>query len=112
VGINRQQFNKYLSGQVRPSRHNRRRLADFFGVAPDDLDLPPASFAERVAGDRGVGRSAPGAHSIAGVHARLVARSRGGLDRYLGYYLRIAHACGFPGYVIVALAAIGRDGDA
>ena len=109
--INRQQFNKYLSGQVRPSRHNRRRLADFFGIQPDDLDLPPARFAELAAAPgsaRGVtlGRQGP-----LGVYARLVERSRGGLDRYLGYYLRIAYACGYPGYVIVSLAAIGRHGD-
>mgnify|MGYP001972390984 CR=1 FL=1 len=32
VGINRQQFNKYLAGAVRPSRHNMRRICDFFGV--------------------------------------------------------------------------------
>ena len=111
LGINRQQFNKYLSGQVRPSRHNQRRLADFFGIQPDDFDLPPTRFAELAAAPgsaRGVtlGRQGP-----LGVYARLVERSRGGLDRYLGYYLRIAYACGYPGYVIVSLAAIGRHDD-
>jgi transcriptional regulator with XRE-family HTH domain len=111
LGINRQQFNKYLSGQVRPSRHNRRRLADFFGIEPDDLDLPHARFAELAAAPGSARGVALGGQGPLGVYARLVERSRGGLDRYLGYYLRIAHACGYPGYVIVSLAAIGRRGD-
>ena len=109
--INRQQFNKYLSGQVRPSRHNLRRLADFFGVQPDDLDLPPARFAELAAAPGSARGATLGPKGPLGVYARLVERSRGALDRYLGYYLRIARACGYPGYLIVSLAAIGRHGD-
>ena len=30
--LNRQQFNRYLNGQSRPSRHNMRRICDYFGV--------------------------------------------------------------------------------
>ena len=37
IGINRQQFNKYLSGSVRPSRHNMRKICDFFGVTEAEL---------------------------------------------------------------------------
>jgi transcriptional regulator with XRE-family HTH domain len=110
--INRQQFNKYLSGQVRPSRHNRRRLADFFGVQPDDLDLPPRRFAELASAPGRAPEAAQGRAGPLRAYARLLERSRGGLDRYLGYYLRIAYACSYPGYVIVSLAAIGRQGDA
>ena len=32
IKINRQQFNKYLSGQSSPSLHNLHRIAEFFGV--------------------------------------------------------------------------------
>ena len=37
IGINRQQFNKYLSGRVRPSRHNMRKICEFFGVTEGEL---------------------------------------------------------------------------
>lgn len=32
LGINPQEFNEYLAGQVRPSRYNMRKICDFFGV--------------------------------------------------------------------------------
>ncbi|MDO6588357.1 helix-turn-helix transcriptional regulator [Salipiger sp. 1_MG-2023] len=41
VDINRQQFNKYLAGSVRPSRHNMRRICDFFGVTESELLMDP-----------------------------------------------------------------------
>ena len=63
LGINRQQFMKYLAGTSFPSRHNLRRICDFFGIdeyealmphdqfrnivrlrpnqGSDDLDIPP-----------------------------------------------------------------------
>lgn len=47
IGINRQQFNKYLSGDSLPSAHNLRRIASFFAVPVEDLFLPPAEFNAR-----------------------------------------------------------------
>jgi len=44
VGINRQQFNRYLSGKALPSRHNHKRLSDFFGLEAEELFLPHARF--------------------------------------------------------------------
>lgn len=40
LGFNRQQFDKYLTGQVRPSHHNLQRIATGFGVAIDELVDP------------------------------------------------------------------------
>lgn len=40
LGINRQQFDKYLTGQVRPSHHNLQRIATGFGVDIDELIDP------------------------------------------------------------------------
>ncbi len=40
LGINRQQFNKYLSGQTQPTAHNLRRIAEFFGMTEDVLLAP------------------------------------------------------------------------
>jgi hypothetical protein len=40
LGFNRQQFDKYLTGQVRPSHHNLQRIAAGFGVDVDQLIDP------------------------------------------------------------------------
>jgi hypothetical protein len=45
VGINRQQFNKYLSGQHAPSRRNLGKLCSHFSVSAKDLYRDPAEFA-------------------------------------------------------------------
>jgi transcriptional regulator with XRE-family HTH domain len=38
--INRAQFNKYLSGQSRPTAYNLTRICDFFGVEAYELSRP------------------------------------------------------------------------
>ena len=45
LSINRAQFNKYLSGQSRPTAHNLKRICDFFGVESYELGLPGEQFA-------------------------------------------------------------------
>ena len=47
IGINRQQFGRYLSGASVPSPHNLMRIAREFGVASEDLFLSPGEFADR-----------------------------------------------------------------
>ena len=37
IGINRQQFNRYLSGAGLPSAHNLRRIARYFGLSEAEL---------------------------------------------------------------------------
>ena len=46
--INRAQFNKYLSGQSRPTPFNLKRIGDFFGVEDYELGLPPEQFARLI----------------------------------------------------------------
>ena len=48
LGINRQQLNKYLSGDAFPSLRNLRRITDFFGVDEFEVLLPPPEFATSV----------------------------------------------------------------
>src|SRR3546814_16222778 len=45
LGMNRQQFNKYLAGHSMPSRHNLRRICAFFGVEEAEIMLPNRRFA-------------------------------------------------------------------
>lgn len=45
IGLNRQQFNRYLSGAGLPSAHNLRRIARHFDVGEADLFTDPDHFA-------------------------------------------------------------------
>ncbi|MDB5527130.1 MAG: hypothetical protein JWR51_233 [Devosia sp.] len=44
ININRQQFNKYLSGLHLPSPQNQRMIANFFGMSPAILFSEPDDF--------------------------------------------------------------------
>ncbi|WP_293575217.1 helix-turn-helix transcriptional regulator [Phaeobacter sp.] len=44
IGINRQQFNRYLNGHGLPSAHNLHRIASYFQIDEDALFLPHADF--------------------------------------------------------------------
>ncbi|WP_174801324.1 transcriptional regulator [Martelella limonii] len=46
IGINRQQFNRYLAAQSRPSPYNTGRIARYFGLGPQDFELPEKRFQE------------------------------------------------------------------
>jgi transcriptional regulator with XRE-family HTH domain len=46
ANINRQQFNKYLSGKSRPSAQTLDRLSRFFSVSNTELLLPPERLTE------------------------------------------------------------------
>lgn len=51
IQINRQQFNKYLSGRHMPSAANIRLIADHFGLSPDVLASPHAEFRALIDGN-------------------------------------------------------------
>ncbi|UWQ32171.1 helix-turn-helix transcriptional regulator [Leisingera sp. M527] len=48
IGINRQQFNKYLTGQTAPSLATLRRVCDFFGVDEAEILQEKKAFAKLV----------------------------------------------------------------
>jgi transcriptional regulator with XRE-family HTH domain len=50
IGINRQQFNKYLAGTHAPSKNNLRSIASFFGLNADVLFSSPNDFRSMVEG--------------------------------------------------------------
>ena len=109
LGINRQQFNKYLAGQSRPSRHNMRRICDFFGVSEWELLLDERRFADLVSVRRAPARSEALREPLRHIQA-LYLRSES-LERYVGYYYRYFYSFGYPGRIIKSLAAIfERDG--
>ncbi|QPC41734.1 helix-turn-helix transcriptional regulator [Kaustia mangrovi] len=104
LGINRQQFNKYLSGQSWPSRRNMRRICDFFGVSEDELLMEHRHFAEIV----GLKHRLPIAHASSEILAHIedLYRGSGDLGRYVGYYFRYFYSFGHAGKIIRGLVAI------
>lgn len=109
IGINRQQFNKYLAGAVRPSRHNMRNICDFFGVTEAELLTEPGRFTDLISLRPAASHAAPLPD-----HLKVVDKLHhmsGELDRYTGWYFRYFYAFGYPGRITRSLAVIeNRDG--
>jgi len=104
VGLNRQQFNKYLSGQSRPSRANMRRICDFFGVTEAEILLEPSQLRSLVSV-----RTRPVAEaSLSGpmLHLNRLYQKSGGLERYAGYYFRYFFSFSNPGRVMKSLGRL------
>lgn len=107
LGVNRQQFNKYLSGQVRPSRHNMRRICDFFGVTEWEMLLDEDRFRDLFSVRRTPRPSQT--LTVEQHHLERLHRASGTLDHYLGYYYRYFYAFGYPGKIIKSLAVITKS---
>ena len=104
LGINRQQFNKYLSGQTRPSRSNMRRICDFFGVSESEMLMDTHQLEQIVLLRRRPDRVQTdlGLQS----HLDLIQASSQRMDKYLGYYYRYFFSFGNKGLITRSLAVI------
>jgi hypothetical protein len=107
--INRQQFNKYLSGQIFPSKHNLSRISVFFQVSEDQLLLSGVEFNRSLSM-----KSEPQSRSSAGRIDRILDSlpvDLEALSEYEGYYYNHSHSLGFPGKIVRCLTHLYRDGD-
>lgn len=103
IGINRQQFNKYLAGKSLPSSHNMRAICGYFGLTEQHL----LGQGDRVpSGSLGL---LPGLGALAGLGADLASRSPRNFATgcYFAYYPMIAD----PGRIIRVLVVVSRNGD-
>lgn len=81
IGINRQQFNRYLNGTSMPSAHNLRRIARHFDLSEERLSGPPDAFdaaLRKATVDRG---ASPGDAFLAPFRDQ-----QRNLRRYVGFY--------------------------
>ena len=108
IGINRQQFNKYLSGQMRPSRRNMRRICDFFGVTEWEMLLEEDRFRDLISVRRVPVRNEEMTAPLH--HIEALYRESADMQRYLGYYYRYFYSFGRPGKITRSLAAISDSG--
>src|SRR5690625_1382354 len=111
IDINRQQFNKYLAGQAKPSRHNLRRICDFFGVEEAEILLPSRRFAQIIElRPRARPAATPQLPHIEHIEA-LRQASGDRLEAYIGYYYRYFYSYGFPGMIVKSLFSLfEKDG--
>ncbi|MGL4316669.1 MAG: helix-turn-helix domain-containing protein [Pseudomonas sp.] len=108
LAINRAQFNKYLSGQSRPTAYNLKRICDFFGVEEYELGQPPEQFA-RLIGARG---NHPGKATEGDPLLELLQSLReraSSLSRYCGYYFEYSNCMSVPGYILLSLVQLREE---
>ncbi len=104
LGINRQQFNKYLAGQTRPSRANMRKICDFFGVTEAEILLEHPQFEQMIllrrqpAERAGLGKPLHHIENLYGQSQQL--------DKYVGFYYRYFYSFGNKGLITRSLASI------
>ena len=106
VGINRQQFMRYLSGESYPSRHNLRKLCDLFGVDEYELLMPVHQFRNllrlKKERDEGLVKLPPLLPAL----LQLVQRQRAELSKNLGYFHVYYLSASRPGSVLKSLIHI------
>ena len=111
VGINRQQFNKYLGGQTQPSMHNLRRIADFFGVDEAEIFLPHESFTRNVLSKPAATDVPRAVQSYFSRSKSALARSQKEMERYCGYYYSYFRSPAWPGGIVRDLYVIHQDAE-
>lgn len=109
LAINRAQFNKYLSGQSRPTAFNLKRICDFFGVEDYELGLPAEQFA-RLIGTRTPGQAAAGKADVLMELLQPLREQAGNLSRYCGYYFEYSNCMSVPGMVLLSLVHLREEG--
>lgn len=103
-GFNRQQFNRYISGQSRPSPNNLLRIAAAFGLDTASFDLSPENF--RAAMSR---RRSPAIQ-----HSLLEDAFPGDIDqlrRYLGFYQTWHVSLSWPDRIVCSCTHLVEQDD-
>ena len=114
IGINRQQFNKYLNGTSEPSEYNMRLICNFFGVEEYEILKPHDEFRYTIdtseAPAAPAGPAAAQQAGVAGVSA-LFSRENSVPNMYLGYYYKYYQSFTSPGKILKAFVHIyAEDG--
>lgn len=109
LAINRAQFNKYLSGQSRPTPYNLKRIGDFFGVEGYELGLPPEQFVRLIGARPSEAQAGTSRDPLAALLEPLKAQASD-LSRYCGYYFEYANCMSVPGSILISLVQL-READ-
>lgn len=108
LGVNRQQFNSYLSGARYPSQFNLKKICDLLGVDEREIFRRNDEFISLFLGRRGERSLAPelieAILKIEGVHEPANER----LSKYQGFYACYYRSCSNPGFIIRAFVYIKK----
>ncbi|RBI73070.1 XRE family transcriptional regulator [Roseovarius sp. TE539] len=102
--FNRQQFNRYLNGQSRPSRHNMRRICDHFGVTEAEILLDHNQFEQMIALRRRPVERTELERPLH--HLERIYRSSQEMHKYTGFYFRYFFSFGNKGMIFRSLASV------
>lgn len=106
IGINRQQFSKYLNGSTTPSAHNLRRICAYFSMDERVLFLPHESFRAQY----GLGTKSSGNPALQSL-IEAFPGDRAAARRYVGLYHCHFNSPSWPKTILRALVQISeRDG--
>ncbi len=111
IGINRQQFNKYLNGTSEPSEYNMRQICNFFGVEEYEILKPHDEFKHMIDTNEPSAMLADQASGRHGEAATIFTRENNVPNMYLGYYYKYYQSFSDPGKILKAFVHIYTDDD-
>lgn len=103
TAINRQQFNRYLSGATRPSAHNLQKICRFFELDEYELLLPHEHFRDLLRARDDLPLEPETGQSLAALVERALAQDMRELRRYEGFYFSYFHSLGWQGRIMRSL---------
>lgn len=104
LGINRQQFNRYLSGSGLPAAHILRRIARYFALSEEDLFAPHAEFCTRHS------RQNPRPNAALQEISQLFQDQSRPMRRFLGSYHSYFRTPTWPGQILRSLVHLRAEG--
>jgi len=112
ININRQQFNKYLSGLHLPSMQNQRLIANFFGLSRSVLFADPEEFRTLMEGNYFYAiDTLRGSEKMAAFLDTLLVADNTAGDEYVGVYDRYQYSTIYKGKVLRSAYCIYRNRD-
>ncbi|AEF54834.1 helix-turn-helix domain protein [Marinomonas posidonica IVIA-Po-181] len=112
MGINRQQFTKYLNGTSAPSVKNLRKMCAFFGVETEEITMATAAFKKLVSSRRRVKKpksildNSPQGERHTKLLESMMLKSSEDIQPYLGDYYYYYFTPSYEGHISKGFARI------
>lgn len=107
IGINRQQFSRYLSGENTPSQYNQEKISEYFGISSEQFFLPHQTFHDAYSKSSQKGQHTKKAN---GQFNDLIDNTLSGDSRtlrtYLGFYHAYYYSFAWKGFITRSLVSL------